>query len=174
MCVALAALEAVVVVQGLKGVRRIAMADFHRLPGDKPEKDNSLAPDELILAIEIGPQSYGNNWTYLKLRDRQSYAFARISAAAALQMEGDTVRQCRLALGGVAHKPWRDPEAESLLEGQQASPELFKAVADTVLRNAKGYGGNDFKIELSRRVIIRALKQAAAGTPQPIEEKRFV
>lgn len=174
MCVALAALGADVVVQGTAGVRRIPMADFHRLPGDHPEKDNVLAPDELILSIEIPPQSYGPHWTYLKLRDRQSYAFALISAAAALEMDGTTVRQCRLALGGVAHKPWRNTAAEALLEGKEATLDNFKLVADALLQGARGYGGNDFKIPLARRVILRALKQAAAGTPQPIEEKRFV
>ena len=174
MCVALAALEAIVVVQGPDGVRRIPLADFHRLPGDTPERDNVLNPGDLVTAIELAPHSFGNHWTYLKLRDRQSYAFALVSVAAGLELEGSTIRQARIALGGVAHKPWRDPEAEALLEGRQPSREAFLAVADHLLRKAKGQGGNDFKIELARRAIVRALTQATAGTPQPIADKRIL
>jgi xanthine dehydrogenase YagS FAD-binding subunit len=174
MCIALAALEAVVLVQGPEGKRRIPFAEFHRLPGDQPEKDNHLRTAELITAIELAPHGFGEHWTYLKLRDRQSYAFALVSVAAGLEIEGGQIKRARIALGGVAHKPWRNPDAEALLEGQAPAPERFQAVADHILRDAVGQGGNDFKIELARRAIVRALSQAAAGTPQPIADKRFL
>ncbi|HLI76881.1 MAG TPA: FAD binding domain-containing protein, partial [Acidobacteriaceae bacterium] len=175
MCVALAALEAVVVVQGPDGIRRIPVADFHTLPGDTPERDNVLHPGDLVTAIELAPHDFGNHWTYLKLRDRQSYAFALVSVAVGLEMSGNgTIKQGRIALGGVAHKPWRDTEAEALLEGQPATPENFAQVAEHLFRNAVGQGENTFKIELGRRAVVRALTQAAAGTPQPIADKRIV
>ncbi len=173
MAVALAALEAIVVVQGPDGIRRIPLADFHTLPGDTPERDNVLNPGDLVTAIELAPHDFGDHWTYLKLRDRQSYAFALVSVAVGLELEGNTIKQARVALGGVAHKPWRDPEAEALLEGQPATPENFAKVADHIFRNAKGQGGNDFKIELGRRAVVRALTQAANGTPQSIIDKRI-
>ena len=174
MCVALAALEAMVVVQGSTGIRRIPMQDFHRLPGDEPQLDNTLQPGELITAIELPPVAYGQHYTYLKLRDRQSYAFALVSVAAALEMASDgTIKAARIALGGVAHKPWRKPDAEALLEGQQPGEALFQTVAAAYLEGAVGQGDNDFKIELARRAIIRALSQAAAGTPQSIVDKRI-
>lgn len=175
MCVALAALEAMVVVQGTEGIRRIPIAEFHTLPGDHPERDTVLNAGDLVTAIELAPHDFGAHWTYLKLRDRQSYAFALVSVAAALEMNAGTeIKQARLALGGVAHKPWRDTEAEALLEGLPATPENFGKAAEHVLRGAKGQGGNDFKIELARRAIVRALTQAANGTPQPIADKRIV
>jgi xanthine dehydrogenase YagS FAD-binding subunit len=174
MAVALAALDAVVVVQGPGGIRRIPLTQYHVLPGDYPERDNVLEPGDLVTAIELAPHSFGNHWTYLKLRDRQSYAFALVSVAAGLEMNGGaTVKQARIALGGVAHKPWRDTEAEALLENQPPTPENFDNIARHILRNAKGQGGNDFKIELARRAIIRALTQAANGTPQSIVDKRI-
>jgi xanthine dehydrogenase YagS FAD-binding subunit len=160
MCVALAALEAVVRVQGPDGERTIKFDDFHRLPGDKPELDNTLQPGELITAIDLPAQGYAKNFTYLKLRDRASYAFALVSVAVGLEMEGNTIKKARFALGGVAHKPWRDQEAEKMLEGQTASPDLFRQVAAKVFAEAKGYGVNTFKIELGKRAIVRALKQA--------------
>ena len=160
MCVALAALEAVVRVQGPDGERTIKFEDFHRLPGDQPELDNTLQPGELITAIDLPQRGFEKNFTYLKLRDRASYAFALVSVAVGLEMEGDTIKTARFALGGVAHKPWRDQEAEQLLEGQPASPDLFRQVAAKVFAEAKGYGPNTFKIELGRRAIVRALKQA--------------
>ena len=175
MCVALAALEAFVVVQGANGLRRIPMADFHRLPGDEPQLDNTLQPGELITAIELPPNGYGRHYTYLKLRDRQSYAFALVSVAAALDIAEDgTVRTARIALGGVAHKPWRKPEVEALLEGRHPGDEVFGKVADSLLEGAVGQGGNDFKTELARRAIIRALSQSADGTPQSIADKRII
>jgi xanthine dehydrogenase YagS FAD-binding subunit len=160
MCVALAALEAVVRVQSPDGERTIKFEDFHRLPGDKPEVDNTLNPGELVTAIELPAEGYAKNFTYLKLRDRASYAFALVSVAVGLTMEGDTIKKARFALGGVAHKPWRDQEAEKMLKGQKASPDLFRQVAAKVFAEAKGYGSNSFKIELGRRAIVRALKQA--------------
>jgi len=173
MCVALAALEARVLAVGSAGERRIAFADFHRLPGDRPEIDTSLRQDEIITAIELPPQGFARNYSYLKLRDRLSYAFALVSVAVGLQMEGDTITQARLALGGVAHKPWRDAEAEARLNGGRADRESFAAAADIVLRQARGFGHNDFKIDLARRAMVRALAQAARGTPQSQSDKRI-
>ena len=173
MCVALAALEARVLAMGPKGERRIAFAEFHRLPGDTPQHDTVLAADEIITAIELPAQGFAEHYTYLKLRDRLSYAFALVSVAVGLDMAGDTIRTARLALGGVAHKPWREPEAEGLLIGATATAENFRRAAEALLRGARGYGGNDFKIELARRSILRALGQAARGTPQSQSDKRI-
>jgi xanthine dehydrogenase YagS FAD-binding subunit len=173
MCVALAALEARVLCTGPRGDRSIGFAEFHRLPGDTPEIDTNLAPDEIITAIELPAQGFAHNYTYLKIRDRLSYAFALVSIAVGLDIEGDTIREARLALGGVAHKPWRDREAEGQLAGAPATRETFLRAADTVLRGARGFGQNDFKIELARRGIVRALTQAARGTPQSQAEKRI-
>jgi xanthine dehydrogenase YagS FAD-binding subunit len=173
MAVALAALEAVVKVAGPQGERDIPLADFHRLPGDTPEKDTNLGADEIILAVELPEARFAKNYTYLKLRDRLSYAFALVSVAAALEMDGDKVVEARIALGGVAHKPWRVPEAEAMLRGKAPDRMVFETVADRILLGAKGYGGNDFKLELARRAVIRALSQAAAGTPQSQIDKRI-
>ena len=172
MCVALAALGATVKVAGPNGERDIPFGDFHRLPGDTPEVDTNLGRDEMIVAVELPANDFGRNCTYLKLRDRLSYAFALVSVAAALKLEGGRIAQARLALGGVAHKPWRDEGAEALLRGEAPSPEAFGAVADHVLRDARGYEHNAFKIDLARRAIVRALGQAAAGTPQSQTDKR--
>ena len=166
MCVAMAALEAEVVVEGPEGERRIAFAEFHRLPGDEPWRDTTLGSDELIVAVELPPRGFAENHTYLKLRDRLSYAFALVSVAAGLEMDGDTIRAARIALGGVAHKPWRVAQAEALLEGGPATEDRFALAADRILEGATGFGGNDFKIPLARDTIVRALEQAAAGTPQ--------
>ncbi|MCB5173955.1 FAD binding domain-containing protein [Microvirga lenta] len=173
MAVALAALEAVVHVAGPEGEREIPLSEFHRLPGDRPEIDTTLRHGEIITAVELPPGGYGRNYTYLKLRDRLSYAFALVSVAAALRMDGTTVEEARLALGGVAHKPWRDPEAEAMLRGHPATAERFAAVADHILKDARGYEDNAFKIDLAKRAIIRALTQAAAGTPQSQVDKRI-
>jgi len=173
MCVALAALEATVEVTGPGGDRSIAFADFHRLPGDQPQIDTTLGADEIITAVQLPPKGFATNYTYLKLRDRHSYAFALVSVAAALEMEGNTIKEARLALGGVAHKPWRDPAAEALLRGRPATRDSFAEAAALILKDARGYGDNSFKIELARRAIVRALSQAAAGTPQPIADKRI-
>jgi len=173
MAVALAALEAVVHIAGPDGERTIPMSEFHRLPGDHPEIDTTLRHGEIITAVELPPADFGRHHTYLKLRDRLSYAFALVSVAVALRMDGGTVTEARLALGGVAHKPWRDPEAETMLRGQTAAADRFAAVADHILKNAKGYEENAFKIDLARRAIVRALSQAAAGTPQSQTDKRI-
>jgi xanthine dehydrogenase YagS FAD-binding subunit len=173
MAVALAALEAVVHVAGPNGERAIPLSDFHRLPGDRPEIDTTLQHGEIITAVELPSADFSQNYTYLKLRDRLSYAFALVSVAVALRMEGNTIAEARLALGGVAHKPWRDPEAEAMLRGQPAAEDRFAAVAERILKDAKGYEDNAFKIDLAKRAIIRALSQAAAGTPQSQTDKRI-
>ena len=173
MCVALAALEARVLATGRSGERSIAFAEFHRLPGDTPQLDSNLRADEIITAIELPPEGFAKNYTYLKIRDRLSYAFALVSIAVGLDIEGGTIKEARLALGGVAHKPWRNREAEAQLEGAPATRENFVRAAETVLRDARGFGHNDFKIELARRGILRALAQAARGTPQSQADKRI-
>lgn len=166
MCVALAALDAVVHVQGQRGERRIPMADFHRLPGQTPEADNTLVDGELITAVELPAQDFSAHSSYLKVRDRASYAFALISVAAALEMDGDGIRNARIAMGGVAHKPWRKSEAEAALVGKPADETAFAAAADILLAGASGFEHNAFKIELGRRTIVRALTDAAKGAVQ--------
>jgi len=168
MCVAMAALEARIHVEGPGGARRtIPMADFHRLPGDTPERDTNLEANELIVAVELPPPQFQAHTAYFKIRDRRSYAFALVSAAAALQLRDDgRIGAARVALGGVAHKPWRKPEAEAPLVGQLPAEADFGAVATSLLEGAKGQGHNDFKIEMARRTIVRALQKAAG-----LEEK---
>lgn len=173
MAVALAALEAEVRVSGPQGERIIAIADFHRLPGHAPQRDSNLCRGEIVTAVELPGQGFAAHWSYLKIRDRLSYAFALVSVAAALEFEGDIIKQARLALGGVAHKPWRDQDAEAVLPGRTASPANFAAAAQIVLREAKGLAHNGFKIELARRCIVRALTQAAMGTPQLPSDKKI-
>jgi xanthine dehydrogenase YagS FAD-binding subunit len=173
MCVALAMLEAKVHVTGTSGERTIAFADFHRLPGDTPQRDTNLNAGELITTVELPPKGFAKNYTYLKIRDRLSYAFALVSVAAGLELDGDTIKEGRFALGGVAHKPWRDPQAEAALRGQPANAATFARAADVLLRDAKGYGHNTFKIDLARRSIVRALTQAARGTPQSQSSKKI-
>jgi xanthine dehydrogenase YagS FAD-binding subunit len=172
MCVALAALEARVLATGTTGERSIAFADFHRLPGDTPQIDSNLRTDEMITAIELPAKGFADNYSYLKIRDRLSYAFALVSIAAALDIDRGTIREARLALGGVAHKPWRDRNAEALLAGAPPTRESFQRAADALLRDARGFGHNDFKIELARRGIVRTLTQAARSTPQSQSDKR--
>jgi xanthine dehydrogenase YagS FAD-binding subunit len=173
MCVALAALDATVHVAGPAGQRVIAFADFHRLPGDTPEIDTNLHANEIITAVELPARGFARNYSYLKIRDRLSYAFALVSVAAALELEGGTIKEARLALGGVAHKPWRDPAAEAVLRGQPAGQAAFAQAADLLLRDAKGFGHNDFKIDLARRAISRTLTQAAQATPQSQSSKKI-
>ena len=163
MCVALAALDAVVQITGPSGDRALPFAELHRLPGDTPYLDTNLATGEIITAIDLPVKGFAAHHAYLKVRDRASYAFALVSVAAALEMDGDTVKEARVALGGVAHKPWRDRSAEALLHGQSACPESFQRVAEALLEGARGFGHNTFKIELARRVIVRGLTEAAAG-----------
>lgn len=173
MCVALAALEAKVHVAGPTGERAIAFADFHRLPGDTPQFDNNLQPNEIVTAIELPAQGFAKNYSYLKIRDRLSYAFALVSVAAALDLDGGRIKEARLALGGVAHKPWRKSEAEAALRGQSADAATFAKAADLLLRDAKGFSHNAFKIDLARRAIVRTLTQAAKGTPQIQSSKKI-
>lgn len=161
MCVALAALDAKVNVTGKHGDRVIEFSDFHRLPGDQPQLDNNLQPDDVVTSIDLPPNNLTKHVEYLKLRDRQSYAFAIVSVAAALELEGNIIKDIRLALGGVAHKPWRDKAAEATLIGKTATPDNFRMLAETVLANAKGYSYNTFKIELAKRAIVRAFTNAA-------------
>jgi xanthine dehydrogenase YagS FAD-binding subunit len=166
MCVALAAFGATVHVQSEQGVRLIPFNQFHRLPGDTPERDTTLVPGELITQIELPPSArFAAHSAYLKLRDRASYAFALVSVAAMLDIGADgLVREARLALGGVAHKPWRSPEAEALLAGQPAARPAFAAAAEALLAGARGQGQNDFKIVMAHRAVVRALEQAVQGT----------
>ena len=164
MCVALAALDAVVKVRGANDkTRSIPFSDFHRLPGDAPEKDNNLAHGELIESIELPRNNFAAKSYYLKVRDRASYAFALVSVAAAIEMDGGKIKQARVALGGVAHKPWRALEAEKFLAGKGANADAFRQAAEAEMKNARGFKYNSFKIELGRRAIVRALEQATNG-----------
>jgi xanthine dehydrogenase YagS FAD-binding subunit len=173
MCVALTALDARVLATGREGQRSIAFADFHRLPGDTPQIDTNLAADEIITAVELPPKGFSANYSYLKIRDRLSYAFALVAVAAAIDIDNNVIKEARLALGGVAHKPWRNREAETQLAGAPANQESFAKAADALLRSARGFGYNNFKIELARRAIIRTLAQAANRTPQSQIEKKI-
>ncbi len=164
MCVALAALEAVIRVSGPRGERTVPIAEFHRLPGTTPEVETNLAADEIITDIDLPKSPYAAHSVYTKVRDRASYAFALVSVAALLEMDGDTIRSARIALGGVAHKPWRMPEAEALLAGKAATKENFLPVAEALFASARGYSHNFFKIELGKRAVVRALGLAARGT----------
>lgn len=166
MCVALAALDATVEVVGPDSARDIAFEDFHRLPGDEPQRDNTLKRGELVTGIRLEANHFARHYTYLKLRDRLSYAFALVSVAAAMEIADGHILDLRVALGGVAHKPWRDSLAEAEFAGTPANDATFRRVADRLLAQARGQGGNDFKIPLARRAIVRALRQAASGTPQ--------
>src|SRR6185312_8583460 len=161
MCVGLAALDAVVIIAGKKGERRIPFTDFHRLPGDHPEIDNHLAPGEMILGVEIPDNNFAKHSHYLKIRDRQSYAFALVSVAAALDISGGTIRNARLAMGGVAHKPWRLFEAEKSLIGKPVSEESFKHAAQIAMQGAKAYEYNAFKLRMAPAAITEALKHAS-------------
>jgi xanthine dehydrogenase YagS FAD-binding subunit len=173
MGVALAVLDAQVHLSGPKNDRVVAIGDYHRLPGDEPWRDTVLAPGELVTAIELPDNTFSDRYTYLKLRDRLSYAFALVSVAVVMRMNGGGIEEARVALGGVAHKPWRNPDAEALLRGQ-ASDKTFTEFADALLAGATGQGENNFKIPLARRAIVRACHQAANGTPQSQTDKRIV
>jgi xanthine dehydrogenase YagS FAD-binding subunit len=174
MCVALAALDAKVHVTGPSGERTIAFLDFHRLPGTTPQVETDLKPGEIVTAVELPAPGFAANYSYLKIRDRLSYAFALVSIAVGLQLEGGRIKEARLALGSVAHKPWRDTAAEATLRGQAPNRAAFARAAEQLLRDAKGYGHNDFKIELAHRGIVRALTQAAQGTPQSQSNKKVL
>ncbi len=155
MCIALAALDAVVNVSGIKGKRSIAFADFHRLPGDTPQLDNNLEHGEVITGIDLPQKGFASNYSYLKLRDRSSYAFALVSVATCLELESGIIKEARIALGGVAHRPWRVKEAEDFLIDKPATAENFEASANIILRDAKSFQHNRFKVELAKRAIIR-------------------
>lgn len=162
MCVALAALDATVNVAGAKGKRQIKFSQFHKLPGETPEKDNTLTPGELITSVEIPANGFTKNVHYLKVRDRSSYAFALVSVAAAIAIDNGIIKDARLAMGGVAHKPWRLTETESFLKGKSATENVFLEAGELSVKNAKGHGYNNFKIKLSANSIADALKTAAA------------
>jgi xanthine dehydrogenase YagS FAD-binding subunit len=161
MNVALVALDAVIMVSGPKGNRKIPMADFHRLPGTHPELDTTLDKKEIITGIVIPDNNFAKHTTYLKVRDRTSYAFALISVAVALELEGTTIKDIRLAMGGVAHKPWRLTAAEQMLKGKEASVANFKLAAELAMRGAKAYEHNAFKLKLAPNTMIQALKTAS-------------
>jgi xanthine dehydrogenase YagS FAD-binding subunit len=162
MANALYALDAVVRVRDAGGRERtIPINDFHRLPGDTPEKDTNLQHGELILAIELPKSNFAKNSYYLKVRDRASYAFALVAVAAALELDGGTIRQARVVLGGVAHKPWRSREAEAALSGKPASEESFRRAAEAALKDAKPLAHNTYKVELGKRAVVRALMRAS-------------
>jgi xanthine dehydrogenase YagS FAD-binding subunit len=166
-CVPLAALEAVIEVEGPGGSREIAVESLHALPGETPDREAVLAPGELIVALRLPAAAarFSRHARYLKLRERTSYAFAVVSAAAALEIEGGVILAARVALGGVAAKPWRAREAEASLEGAPASPAAFAQAAELALAQARPSGDNAFKIELARRIVVRALRLASEGTP---------
>ncbi len=164
-------IEARINVTGPGGDRTIPIADFHRLPGDRPEIDTTLKGDELIVSVDLPDEDLSKNFTYLKLRDRASYAFALVSVAVSLRLEDGRIAVARVALGSVAAKPWRNIEAERALVGQAPGHEAFARFADTILAEAKAQTQNAFKIPLAKRAIVRALRQAADGTPQTIADK---
>ena len=162
MANALYALEAVVRVRGANGRERtIPVNDFHRLPGDTPQKDTNLEHGEIITAIELPRSNFAKNSYYLKVRDRASYAFALVAVAAALELDGTTIRQARIVLGSVAHKPWRSRDAEAALNGRPASEESFRIAADIALKDARPLEHNSYKVELARRAIVRGLMRAS-------------
>lgn len=169
-CVPLVALDAVVEIEGKNGRRELPLDELYRLPGDTPERDHVLEPGDLIVAVRLPPVSrnFAAHARYLKVRERTSYAFAVVSAAAALQIESGRIAEARLALGGVAAKPWRARAAEQVLKGVAADAVNFREAAQSALAEAKPSGDNAFKIELARRVIVRALSLAATGTPARI------
>ncbi|MCE2563721.1 xanthine dehydrogenase family protein subunit M [Komagataeibacter sp. FNDCF1] len=171
MCIALAALDATVNLYGPGGERTVGLRDYHCLPGDTPWRDNILQPGEIVTAIDLPPAPFGPHHTYLKIRDRLSFAFAIVSVAVGLQVEDGLIRRGGIALGGVGTKPWCVPEAEALLNGRPPSHALFRDVAELLLRGAVADRDNAAKIRLAPRVVERALWQAASGTPQSQTDK---
>lgn len=159
MCVALAALNATVNVNGPKGERKIAFSDFHRLPGDTPELDNNLQAGELITSVYIPANNY-NKYYYLKVRDRLSYAFALVSVAVALEVKDGTIKSASFAMGGVAHKPWRLNEVEKFLTGKSVSQQVFTEAATLAMTGAKTYKHNEFKVKLGKAAVVEALNKA--------------
>jgi xanthine dehydrogenase YagS FAD-binding subunit len=169
-CVPLVALDAVVEIEGKGGRREVALEALHRLPGDTPERDSVLEPGDLIVALRlpVEARALAAHARYLKVRERTSYAFAVVSTAAMLRIEGGAIQDARLALGGVAAKPWRARLAERVLAGSTPGAAIFRRAAEAALADAKPSGDNLFKIELAQRIIARALTLAAAGTPQRV------
>ena len=163
MCVAMAALDAVIHVEGPKGTRTIPIGDFHLLPGDTPDRETVLEPGDLITHVTLPPPIAGSKQVYLKLRDRASYEFALASAAVVMTVDGGNVSYIRIALGGVGTKPWRSPEAEAVLAGKPANAESFRQAAEAALRDAKPQSENKFKIELAKRCLVHTLQTAANG-----------
>ena len=164
MAVALAALDAVIQVEGDNNTRRsIPITDYHRLPGDQPEKDNNLKHGEFITSIDLPANKLQDKSYYLKIRERSSYAFALVSVAAALEVDGTTIKEVRIALGGVAHKPWRATIAEKFLSGKEATATNFKAAAAAELQRAKPLEHNKYKIDMAAKAIVRALEGAMKG-----------
>ena len=155
MCVALAALDAVVNISGPDGNRTLEFSDFHKLPGDTPEIDNNLKKGEIITGIDLPEKGFPENYSYLKLRDRSSYSFALVSVATGIELENGKIKEARIALGGVAHKPWRMKEAEVFLIDKEPDAENFAAAADIILNGAKGFEHNSFKINLAKKAIVR-------------------
>jgi xanthine dehydrogenase YagS FAD-binding subunit len=169
-CVPLAALDAIVEIEGVGGRREVPFDAFHRLPGDAPDRETELAPGELIVALRLPPEAaaFAAHSRYVKVRERTSYAFAVVSAAVGLRMEGTRIAEARIALGSVALKPWRARAAEALLADHEPSPEVFRRAAEAALGDARPSGDNAFKIELARRIVVRALSLALAGSPARI------
>ena len=163
MCVAMAALEATIHVEGPKGARTIAFGDFHLLPGSTPQRETVLEPGDLITYVTLPPPRTGSRQVYLKLRDRASYEFALASAAVVMTLNGGTIRYVRIGMGGVGTKPWRAPEAEAALTGKPANAGNFRQAAEAALRNAKPQSENKFKVELAKRCLTHALQTAANG-----------
>jgi xanthine dehydrogenase YagS FAD-binding subunit len=169
-CVALAVLDAVVEIEGQAGRREVPLEEFHRLPGTTPERESVLMPGELVVGVRLPAAAarFAAHARYLKLRERTSYAFAVVSAAACLRIENGVITEARLALGGVAAKPWRARAAEAALTGLSPSSECFRRAATAALAEARPSGDNAVKIELARRIVVRALTLAAAGTPERV------
>lgn len=169
-CVPLTALDAIVEVEGQNGRRDVPLAELHRLPADHPEIETTLEPGDLIVAVRLpaAAKAFAGHQRYIKVRERTSYAFALVSAAAALDLDGGTIRAARLALGGVALKPWRAAAAEELLSGTEPNRTNFERAAKAALADAAASGDNGYKIDLARRLIVRAFSRAAAGTPDEL------
>ena len=164
MANALYALDAVIKIRSADGRERsVPVQDFHRLPGDAPEKDNNLQHGELIVAIELPKNNFANKSYYLKVRDRASYAFALVSVAAALETSGSQIKRARIVLGSVAHKPWRSMEAETALAGKPATEETFRQAAAVAMQGAKAFKYNEYKLRLAPNTLIQALKNATAA-----------
>jgi xanthine dehydrogenase YagS FAD-binding subunit len=164
------ALDAVVEIEGRAGRREVAVEAMHRLPGDTPEQETALEPGDLIVALRLPREAamFSAHARYLKIRERTSYAFAVVSAAVGLRIEGGAIREARLALGGVAAKPWRARPAEAILAGSAPGEAIFRRAAEAALVDAKPSGDNRFKIELAQRIVLRTLTLAAAGTPKRV------